>query len=82
MVSSMYSIVRSNSRLASASDFPISHIMSRTTGSRCPFIRRAKSWTRSMRAATVMVGHAPRPRLYARAAACTASRAVASSCRG
>ena len=61
MVALMYSTVRSNSFAESARLLPISHMIRRTTGSRCATICRTKSCMQAMRSATVMVGHWPRP---------------------
>jgi hypothetical protein len=82
MVSRRYSMVRSNSPLASCHDLQISHIMMRTTSVRRAAMRRAKSSTWRMRSATPMVGHAPMPSAQARSAASTARRAAASSRMG
>ena len=82
MVLWMYCNVRSNSLLLSSRLLPISHISRFTTSSRTFNISAANVSTAAMRAATLIVGHGPRPWSQARTAAFNPAMAASSSIAG
>src|SRR5665648_93703 len=74
MVSTIYSIVLSNSFSESEWDLPISHIKRLTISGRFSRILTVNLWTHLIRSSTDMVGQTPRPLLYASEAAASAPR--------